>query len=82
MSNTRIGSRLLPNDKGHGYHGGLPQVYGLQTSSFGWWDKDGRERATHVQAFNAKDSEIQVFILSTRAGGKGLNLQTADTVIM
>ncbi|TDL15839.1 SNF2-family ATP dependent chromatin remodeling factor snf21 [Rickenella mellea] len=40
------------------------------------------ERATHVQAFNAKDSEIQVFILSTRAGGLGLNLQTADTVIM
>jgi ATP-dependent helicase STH1/SNF2 len=40
------------------------------------------ERAGHVQMFNAKDSEIQVFILSTRAGGLGLNLQTADTVIM
>lgn len=40
------------------------------------------ERASYVQAFNAKDSEIQVFILSTRAGGLGLNLQTADTVIM
>ena len=40
------------------------------------------ERATHVQLFNRKDSEIQVFILSTRAGGQGLNLQTADTVIM
>jgi ATP-dependent helicase STH1/SNF2 len=40
------------------------------------------ERATHVQNFNAKDSEIKVFILSTRAGGLGLNLQTADTVIM
>jgi ATP-dependent helicase STH1/SNF2 len=40
------------------------------------------ERATHVQHFNAKDSEIKVFILSTRAGGLGLNLQTADTVIM
>lgn len=40
------------------------------------------ERATHVQLFNQKDSEIQVFILSTRAGGLGLNLQTADTVIM
>jgi hypothetical protein len=40
------------------------------------------ERATHVQLFNAKDSEIKVFILSTRAGGLGLNLQTADTVIM
>ncbi|EGN94088.1 hypothetical protein SERLA73DRAFT_126110 [Serpula lacrymans var. lacrymans S7.3] len=40
------------------------------------------ERAIHVQHFNAKDSEIKVFILSTRAGGLGLNLQTADTVIM
>ncbi|VDC02001.1 unnamed protein product [Peniophora sp. CBMAI 1063] len=40
------------------------------------------ERAGHVTAFNAKDSEIMVFILSTRAGGLGLNLQTADTVII
>lgn len=40
------------------------------------------ERAQFVHLFNAKDSEYQVFILSTRAGGLGLNLQTADTVIM
>ena len=40
------------------------------------------ERASYVQLFNAKDSDIRVFILSTRAGGLGLNLQTADTVIM
>ncbi|KAL4069226.1 SNF2 family N-terminal domain-containing protein, partial [Scleroderma citrinum] len=40
------------------------------------------ERAGFVQQFNAEDSEINVFILSTRAGGLGLNLQTADTVIM
>jgi ATP-dependent helicase STH1/SNF2 len=40
------------------------------------------ERAGHVALFNAKDSEITVFILSTRAGGLGLNLQTADTVII
>lgn len=40
------------------------------------------DRAGHVAQFNAKDSEIKVFILSTRAGGLGLNLQTADTVIM
>ncbi|KAG1738628.1 uncharacterized protein EDB91DRAFT_1082664 [Suillus paluster] len=36
------------------------------------------ERAMHVQQFNAKDSEIKVFILSTRAGSLGLNLQTTD----
>lgn len=40
------------------------------------------DRAGHVAQFNAKDSDIRVFILSTRAGGLGLNLQTADTVIM
>ena len=40
------------------------------------------ERARYLQAFNVKDSPLQVFILSTRAGGLGLNLQTADTLIM
>ncbi|KAF8989045.1 hypothetical protein BDZ89DRAFT_1055283, partial [Hymenopellis radicata] len=39
------------------------------------------ERASFVQLFNAKNSEYMVFILSTRAGGLGLNLQTADTVV-
>lgn len=40
------------------------------------------ERAAHVTAFNAANSKVMVFILSTRAGGLGLNLQTADTVII
>lgn len=40
------------------------------------------DRAQFVQLFNAPDSEYRVFILSTRAGGLGLNLQTADTVII
>ncbi|KAG6895585.1 hypothetical protein C0992_000500 [Termitomyces sp. T32_za158] len=40
------------------------------------------ERASFVQLFNATNSEYKVFILSTRAGGLGLNLQTADTVII
>ncbi|KZT68788.1 hypothetical protein DAEQUDRAFT_765988 [Daedalea quercina L-15889] len=40
------------------------------------------DRAGHVALFNAPDSDIKVFILSTRAGGLGLNLQTADTVII
>ncbi|PCH33114.1 hypothetical protein WOLCODRAFT_21769 [Wolfiporia cocos MD-104 SS10] len=40
------------------------------------------DRAGHVALFNAPDSDIRVFILSTRAGGLGLNLQTADTVII
>lgn len=40
------------------------------------------ERGPIVQAFNAPDSDIPIFLLSVRAGGMGLNLQTADTVIM
>lgn len=40
------------------------------------------ERAAHVTSFNAKDSPYKIFILSTRAGGLGLSLQTADTVVI
>jgi len=34
------------------------------------------------QLFDAKDSEYLVSILSMRPGSLGLNLQTADTVVM
>lgn len=40
------------------------------------------ERAMRVAEFNRENSEYSVFLLSTRAGGLGLNLQTADTVIL
>ncbi|KAI1644759.1 chromatin remodeling complex SWI/SNF, component SWI2 and related ATPase [Daldinia loculata] len=40
------------------------------------------ERSDLLKAFNAPDSPYFMFLLSTRAGGLGLNLQTADTVII
>ena len=36
----------------------------------------------HIDAFNAPDSEYFAMLLSTRAGGVGINLATADTVII
>ncbi|CAG8436971.1 6239_t:CDS:10 [Funneliformis caledonium] len=40
------------------------------------------DRSGLLQKFNAPDSDYFVFLLSTRAGGLGLNLQSADTVII
>ncbi|KAJ3354709.1 hypothetical protein GGF32_002388 [Allomyces javanicus] len=40
------------------------------------------QRKKAVEHFNAPDSPDFVFLLSTRAGGLGLNLTTADTVII
>jgi hypothetical protein len=36
----------------------------------------------YIDAFNAPNSDKFIFLLSTRAGGLGINLQTADTVIL
>ncbi|KAG0997765.1 hypothetical protein G6F28_002587 [Rhizopus arrhizus] len=41
-----------------------------------------RERVRRIDAFNAPNSKLDVFLLSTRAGGVGINLATADTVII
>merc|ERR1719500_1577463 len=40
------------------------------------------ERGEMLRDFNDKNSDYFIFLLSTRAGGLGLNLQTADTVII
>ncbi|KAI1777671.1 chromatin remodeling complex SWI/SNF, component SWI2 and related ATPase [Hypoxylon cercidicola] len=40
------------------------------------------DRSDLLRMFNAPDSPYFMFLLSTRAGGLGLNLQTADTVII
>ncbi|CAD5223983.1 unnamed protein product [Bursaphelenchus okinawaensis] len=42
----------------------------------------GQLRQESIDRFNAANSEHFVFLLSTRAGGLGINLATADTVII
>lgn len=41
-----------------------------------------RARVRSIDAFNAPNSQLDVFLLSTRAGGVGINLATADTVVI
>ncbi|KAI3857573.1 hypothetical protein MKW98_028837 [Papaver atlanticum] len=61
------------------------EIY-LQLHNFKYLRLDGstktEDRGTLLKKFNAPDSPFFMFLLSTRAGGLGLNLQTADTVIM
>lgn len=40
------------------------------------------DRAALLKKFNEEGSQYFIFLLSTRAGGLGLNLQAADTVII
>lgn len=42
----------------------------------------GAERQIRIDRFNAPNSKRFCFLLSTRAGGLGINLATADTVII
>ena len=42
----------------------------------------GLDRDNMIEGFNEPDSDKFIFLLSTRAGGLGINLATADTVII
>lgn len=42
----------------------------------------GEDREAAIDAFNVEGSAKFIFLLSTRAGGLGINLATADTVIL
>ncbi|CAL9107744.1 unnamed protein product [Musa textilis] len=61
------------------------EIY-LQLHSFKYLRLDGStktdERGMLLKQFNAPNSPYFMFLLSTRAGGLGLNLQSADTVII
>lgn len=58
----------------------------LQLKGYQFLRLDGNtkteSRGELLKQFNAPDSPYFIFLLSTRAGGLGLNLQTADTVII
>lgn len=40
------------------------------------------QRGQIIKDFNSADAPVNIFLLSTRAGGLGINLQTADTCIL
>ncbi|KAI9805647.1 MAG: hypothetical protein M1833_005139 [Piccolia ochrophora] len=56
---------------------GLEMVYARLDGSIGALEKQRR-----IDAFNAPESPLFAFLLSTRAGGVGINLASADTVII
>ena len=39
-------------------------------------------REMNVRSFNGRDSKAVVYLISTRAGGQGINLATADRVVL
>lgn len=45
-------------------------------------DTSWRDRNFAINKFNAPDSDKFCMLLSTKAGGLGINLHTADTVIL
>lgn len=51
----------------------LPRVAGTTKSE---------DRAALLKKFNDEGMKYFIFLLSTRAGGLGLNLQAADTVVI
>jgi superfamily II DNA or RNA helicase len=56
---------------------GLQMTYQRLDGTMGSLEKQKR-----IDQFNAPDSPLFAFLLSTRAGGVGINLATADTVII
>jgi len=58
----------------HSVHRALPAARPFAAASL--------ERQKRIDAFNNRTEDYSVFLLSTRAGGLGINLATADTVII
>jgi hypothetical protein len=45
-------------------------------------DSDSRSRQRVIDAFNRPTSRLFALLMTTRAGGQGLNLASADTVLL
>lgn len=81
MHLQRLGTRLLPDDKGHGHHGGLLEISELAIPPSGRQHQDPGACCARA-ALQRLQLTLPYLVLSTRAGGLGLNLQTADTVVI
>ena len=42
----------------------------------------GEDRESQIEEYNREGTEKFIFLLSTRAGGLGINLYTADVVVL
>ena len=51
-------------------------------AGWGAGNTSGEDRESQIDGFNAEGSEKFIFLLSTRAGGLGINLYTADIVVL
>ena len=60
-------------------------TYGVYKNRYGFVQLDGRvkleDRQDNIEKF-FQDEDCKIFLLSTRAGGLGLNLTAADTCII
>ncbi len=45
-------------------------------------ETESQKRQKLIDLFNAPQSEYNIFLLSTKAGGLGINLTTADTIVI
>ncbi len=74
---TVIDGHLLEQDIVEDFLDGLEMRYQRLDGTMGSLEKQKR-----IDEFNAPESPLFAFLLSTRAGGVGINLATADTVII
>ncbi|MCP9264037.1 Chromodomain-helicase-DNA-binding protein 3 [Dirofilaria immitis] len=74
-------SDFFPDDQNVRYHGRFCENEGYKYERIDG-SITGQARQDAIDRFNAANAQQFVFLLSTRAGGLGINLATADTVII